>query len=101
MLCEIRPEEVQGRWIVLLDERTPEDDMLGVVAHEIAHAWLGHDRCTPDGCPKDCEVQTANLVAQWGSLALEPIRSLRPRVARNDDFGGTTHKAIVSNQVLQ
>jgi len=66
MLCEIRPETVEGRWIVLLDERTPEGDVLGIVAHEIAHAWLGHDRCAPDGCPKDCEVQTANLVAQWG-----------------------------------
>jgi hypothetical protein len=66
MLCEIRPEDVQRRWIFLLDERTSEDDVLSVVAHEIAHAWLGHDRCAPGGCPKDCETETANLVAQWG-----------------------------------
>jgi hypothetical protein len=29
-------------WLIILDERSTDDE--SVIAHEIAHAWLGHDR---------------------------------------------------------
>ena len=66
MLCEIRPEDVKGQWIILLDERARAKDALSIVAYEITHAWQGHDRCSPGGCPEGCETQTANLVTKWG-----------------------------------
>ena len=40
-----------------------------MVAHEIAHAWLGHNPLDPD-VPKDAEIVTANLVAEWGFTGL-------------------------------
>jgi hypothetical protein len=55
----------RGRWFVLLAEDLPEGDAHGIVAHEVAHAWLGHDRLSPE-CPQDCEEQTAGLTRDWG-----------------------------------
>jgi hypothetical protein len=53
------------KWIILLDERISKRDLHGAIAHEIAHAWLKHDRTSPD-CPVDCEVQAATLTKAWG-----------------------------------
>ena len=51
-------------WIIVLDERMSPEDVDGVIAHEIAHAWRGGDRLGM--MPKDCEVETARLVKEWG-----------------------------------
>jgi hypothetical protein len=52
-------------WLILLASDLPEADAHSIVAHEIAHAWLGHDRLSPDLTP-ECEVEAATLTAQWG-----------------------------------
>jgi hypothetical protein len=52
-------------WIILLGERLPQKDAHSIVAHEIAHAWLGHNRFALD-VPPDCETQAANLTRDWG-----------------------------------
>ncbi len=51
-------------WLVLLSEAIPAEDVHGAIAHEIAHAWLGHDRLAFP--PDDCEIQAANLTMEWG-----------------------------------
>jgi hypothetical protein len=55
----------ENMWLLLLAEGMPGDDIHSVVAHEIGHAWLKHDRLSPN-VPDDCEIQTANLVRDWG-----------------------------------
>jgi len=50
-------------WFVLLADGLSAEDGPGIVAHEIAHAWLGHDFMAP---PANCEPEAANLVASWG-----------------------------------
>ncbi len=54
-------------WIILLSERMHGDDLHSFIAHEIAHAWLGHDRLSPE-VPVDHETQAANLAQQWGFI---------------------------------
>jgi hypothetical protein len=51
-------------WVILLDENIPEEDRESAIAHEVAHARLGHDRLGE--MPDDCETQAANLVKEWG-----------------------------------
>jgi len=34
----------RNMWIIILDENIPDKDLHGAIAHEVAHAWLGHDR---------------------------------------------------------
>ena len=51
-------------WIVVLSERIEDEDLDGIVAHEIAHAWFGHDRLGMP--PEDCETKAANLALAWG-----------------------------------
>jgi len=50
-------------WLVLLDENMPGDD--SVIAHEIAHAWLRHDRLAADDC-ETWERDAADLARSWG-----------------------------------
>ena len=57
------PENI---WIVLLRDPLPKRDAHGIIAHEIAHAFLKHDRLSPDGYPGDSEQQVAGLAKQWG-----------------------------------
>lgn len=56
---------INRRWLILLTENLPPGDEESIIAHEIAHAYLGHDRGSPD-LPQDCEEQACNLVAKWG-----------------------------------
>ena len=55
-------------WFILLLEDLPAEDAPGIVAHEIAHAWLGHDRLGFN--PDDSETVAANLTAAWGFTGL-------------------------------
>ncbi len=50
------------RWVIVIDANT--DDLESVIAHEIAHAWLGHDRLNPN-IGRQVEVDAANLVRAW------------------------------------
>lgn len=34
----------RNRWIIVLSERIPKSEVVTAVAHEIAHARLGHDK---------------------------------------------------------
>jgi hypothetical protein len=55
-------------WIILLDERITdegEEVTMGIIAHEIAHAWLKHDR-HHYATPPECEIEAADLAKAWG-----------------------------------
>ena len=65
MLAQTNPDDVQGRWLILLEERTPKRQIKSVIAHEIAHAWLNHNHLS-SSCKKEREIQTALLAKQWG-----------------------------------
>lgn len=61
----IHPSEKRSRncWLIILDERSTDDE--SVIAHEIAHAWLGHDRTSADD-QETWEIDAANLTKEWG-----------------------------------
>lgn len=48
-----------------------------IIAHEIAHAYLGHDRMNPD-LPEDTEAEADRLAARWG-FANSDARTTRLR----------------------
>lgn len=56
-------------WVVALAENymdsMSEADSESIIAHEIAHAWLRHDRFDLD-CPHDSEKQACLLTKEWG-----------------------------------
>ena len=74
-LSELRQYQAAARkldsaamWLVLLDERIAdegEDEAMGVIAHEIAHVWLKHNRLEDTSAP-ECEIEAANLTKTWG-----------------------------------
>ena len=53
----------RNRWLVLLDENMPNDD--SIIAHEIAHAWLRHDRLSADD-QQLWERDAAETAKSWG-----------------------------------
>ena len=55
----------RNMWLILLHEKLPVDEELSIIAHEIAHAWLGHDKLSLDFSPTS-EVDAATLTATWG-----------------------------------
>lgn len=61
------------RWIVFLSDDLPEAHAPGIIAHEIAHAYLGHDRTAP-GLTAGVEIEAAELAAAWGfdGMATDP-----------------------------
>ena len=69
----------ENMWLILLEEdpreRMPGDieklgeelgleDVQSIIAHEIGHALLAHDRLGES--PEDCETQAAQLTKSWG-----------------------------------
>jgi hypothetical protein len=50
-------------WLVLLYDRAP--DIETVIAHEVAHAYLGHSIGDPLG-DEETETQARDLVRAWG-----------------------------------
>jgi hypothetical protein len=57
------------QWFVMLDatiaKKFDDKTAMGIIAHEIAHAWLKHDK--GDWRLKTtCEPEAADLAAQWG-----------------------------------
>lgn len=63
----VDPETRRSRnvWLIVLEEQAPRDALASVVAHEVAHAWLRHDRLS-DELPEDHEVKAAELARRWG-----------------------------------
>jgi hypothetical protein len=58
------------RWIVLLNESiVGSEDAESIVAHEIAHAWLRHDRLGLD-VSSDSEREAEELTGEWGFSGL-------------------------------
>ncbi len=55
--------KVDDMWLVVLEDSSELEDC-SIIAHEIAHAWLRHDRLSDIGL--ECETQAANLVREWG-----------------------------------
>lgn len=55
-------------WIIVLEDDVSPEHAHSLVAHEIAHAWRGDDRCGIH--PEDCEIETAKLVKRWGFKGL-------------------------------
>lgn len=80
-------------WVIVLNEKMPKSkgDRESIIAHEIAHAYLGHDQLNPDIEP-ECEIEACNLTKQWGFNGLgtnikrcyrelNPIKSkLKPKI---------------------
>jgi site-specific DNA-methyltransferase (adenine-specific) len=65
MDCHVTPETIKRRWLILLEEQTPAEQVESVIACGIAHAWRGDDYISPD-CPKDCATKAAELTKEWG-----------------------------------
>ena len=57
--------ERKAKWIILLPRCLAADEAQSIIAHEIAHAFLGHDRLSI--CDFiDVETEACNLVRSWG-----------------------------------
>lgn len=54
-----------GGWLIFLTEDLPDGDSHSIIAHEIAHAYLKHDRYDPN-IGIECEVEAAELTKLWG-----------------------------------
>ena len=58
----------KNRWIVILDDAMPDNEFPTTIAHEIAHAWLKHDRLGE--MPPNCEREAAEQARSWGFKGL-------------------------------
>jgi hypothetical protein len=56
----------RGRWVLVLTETTPERSAQSMIAHEIAHAWLKHDRYAANVDAAEIESGAAQLAREWG-----------------------------------
>ena len=52
-------------WVIALRNSLPPEDALGIIAHEIAHAWLGPDVPVAQ-IPSDSEARANKQAAMWG-----------------------------------
>jgi hypothetical protein len=59
--CAIPPDVRRGKWIIVVSANVDADDAHGIVAHEIAHAWLGHR----EGHVAEEEDAAMALTASW------------------------------------
>lgn len=59
-----------AEWIIVLDAGMlgdlDEESVMGVIAHEIGHAWLKDDFFNPPVAFPDNEIRTANQARAWG-----------------------------------
>jgi hypothetical protein len=55
-------------WLVVLSEYLEGGEGEGIVAHEVAHAWLGHDPaiCLDGDEEAENEIAASKLAAEWG-----------------------------------
>jgi hypothetical protein len=69
----------KSRWVILFSYEFPEKDAESIIAHEIAHAWLKHDRYAVD-IGVECEIDASNLAKQWGFSGLGANANAHPSV---------------------
>jgi hypothetical protein len=81
-----RGRDWSERWIILVAPDLPADDAVGVVAHEIAHAWRGHGRGYQHYSPEE-EREACELVRAWGFMG----RGTEFEVVDTPDGQGTVH----------
>ena len=55
----------QRRWIIVMDEDMGVD-VEATIAHEIAHAWLGHRESGSAAHPHSNDVAADDLAVEWG-----------------------------------
>lgn len=51
------------KWLIVMDENF-DGDLESAIAHEIAHAWLGHNHLMIVG--NTCEADADGLAVEWG-----------------------------------
>jgi hypothetical protein len=77
-LC--RPTSMLGDagWLVVIDERLAPTSIENTVAHEVAHAMLGHDIGDTNISHEDAEADVRELVREWGfrGFGAEPPKRL-------------------------
>jgi hypothetical protein len=83
----------RGVWLIILhlDGLTPESAE-SVVAHELAHLWLGHEPFEPGD--SDAELEAAAQTRAWGFRGSGTRPSWLPHNAKNEASGhlsGTGH----------
>ena len=66
-------------WLILLEENLTEKDARSIIAHEIAHAWLGHNRLAAD-TDASVEIEAVRQVKQWGFTGLGADEELQREV---------------------
>ena len=69
-------------WIIVVLDQELGEEFQTTIAHEIAHAWLGHDRCGE--LPDDCEEQAAKLAKSWGFTGHGADEGSRERRAQRE-----------------
>jgi Zn-finger nucleic acid-binding protein len=66
----VHPRERRSRnvWLIIVADEIPADDVLSIIAHEIAHAWLRHDRLAIVSREQGMlwEIQACELAQEWG-----------------------------------
>lgn len=69
------PEISAKQWLVVLEEGMPRRTRHSIIAREIAYAWLGFDRLSPE-CDPASDVQAHGLTAAWGFKGLRAMAAL-------------------------
>ncbi|MGD2217931.1 MAG: hypothetical protein PVJ64_14330 [Gemmatimonadales bacterium] len=80
IVCMTGREVPPKKFLVVVRDEIPDDDVHSVIAHEIAHAWLGHDM--GPNVPQSGEVEAAKLVAEWGFTGIGADVGLYEKQAR-------------------
>jgi hypothetical protein len=56
----------EERWIIVTDDRIPSAEVASVVAHEVAHAFLGHALADTHLTDEQIEDEVIARVREWG-----------------------------------
>jgi len=59
-------DEETARWLVIFSDDLESNDLRSLIAHEIAHLWLGHQPFGDTRTWLEKERETCSLVKGWG-----------------------------------
>jgi IrrE N-terminal-like domain len=65
-LCRPTTMVGEARWMIVLDERLAPSSIETAVAHEVAHAYLGHDLGDTSTTHEEVEAAARQLAREWG-----------------------------------
>jgi hypothetical protein len=85
----------RNQWLIIIDDRLALEDVHGVVAHEVAHAWLRHSGL---GLERH-EREASRLAATWGFSGFGTNEEQNAAVAREAHATGPTAAAGPRTQV--